>query len=57
MPITGWPVAGSISFQNGRSTITNVLDDCMYLVRSSAIHRSWEKRLSSHSIWVVRSQP
>src|ERR1700733_7684013 len=57
MPITGRPVAGSMSFQNGRSTITNVLDDCMYLVRSSAIHRSCEKMLSSSSIWVVSSQP
>ena len=29
MPISGRPVTGSISFQNGRSTITNVLDACM----------------------------
>ena len=29
MDMTSRPVAGSMSFQKGRSTITKVLDDCM----------------------------
>ncbi len=54
--MTSRPVVGSLSFQNGRSTITKVFDDCMYRVLSSAVHSLCENRLSSHSIWVVRTQ-
>src|SRR3984885_16113210 len=56
MLITSRPVRGSISFQNGRSTSTKVLDDCIYLVRSRAAHIFWENSDSSQSIWVVSSQ-
>ena len=55
--MTSRPVLGSLSFQNGRSTITKVFDDCMYRVLSNAVHSLYENRLSSHVIWVVSSQP
>ncbi|SKV01247.1 Uncharacterised protein [Mycobacteroides abscessus subsp. abscessus] len=50
------PVTGSTSFQNGLSTRTNVLDDCMYRVRSSAVHIFCENNDSSQSISVVNNQ-